>query len=149
MPEAVALIFVVVGVTVVVNVAPLPRAVSVVGLSYPVTTVAVPSAPTSVPDAVAFILVVVGVTVVVNVASLPKTLSVVCVPKDTEEAAFVNVVASPNTWSPSPFDSVTLSLYASSPKPDKSTSCEPSFSHALFATTYSSYLFVPVPDFTR
>ena len=66
----------VVGVTVVLKVASEPNALSVVGDAYPVTTLAVPSAPTAVPLAVALILVVVGVTDVVNVASEPNTLSV-------------------------------------------------------------------------
>ena len=65
-PVAVALIFVVVGVTLVVNVALVPRAVSVVGDAYPVTAEAVPSAPTAVPVAVALILVVEGVTEIVG-----------------------------------------------------------------------------------
>lgn len=62
----------VVGVTEVVNVASLPRHLSVL------------DAPTTVPDAVALMLVVVGVTLVVKVASEPKHLSVVPPEKETE-----------------------------------------------------------------
>lgn len=108
--------FVVVGVTVVLNVAFEGRALPVVCVSNPVITAAVPSAPTATPEAVAFILVVVGVTVVVNVASLPSTLSVAPPEKDTADEEFVNVVASPRTLSPVPLLRVTLSLYARAPR---------------------------------
>ena len=69
-PLAVAFMLVVVGVTVVVNVASDPNAVSVVGAAYPVTAFTVPFAPTAVPEAVALILVVVGVTVMVGCVTL-------------------------------------------------------------------------------
>ena len=111
--------FVVVGVTVVVNVASLPNTLSVLGLVYPVTAAAVPVEPTAVPDAVALILVVVGVTVVLNVASLPRTLSVLCAVKLTFEELAVKVVFLPSTTS-SEVDTLITSLYANCPKADKS-----------------------------
>ena len=73
-PLAVAFIFVVLGVTVVVKVASAPSTPSLVGEAYPVTATAVPSAPIAVPDAVALMFVVVGVTVIVGCVTLIPVL---------------------------------------------------------------------------
>ena len=65
-PLAVAFMFVVLGVTVVVKVAPVPSAVSVVCAPNPVIAFAVPSAPTATLVVVALNFVVVGLTVTVG-----------------------------------------------------------------------------------
>ena len=93
-PLAVAFILVVVGVTVVVNVASDPSTPSVTGAAYPVTTEAVPSAPTAVPEAVALTLVVEGVTVIVGCVTV---IPVVLLRNVSEEVVNCTKLRSPNS----------------------------------------------------
>ena len=78
--------------------------VSVVTFAYPVTALAVPSAPTAAPLAVAFIFVVDGVTVIVGalaekVVPSPSATSLLPPVNVTVELAVVKVVPSPSTTS--------------------------------------------------